>query len=324
MAKWLGGQDKALAEHQELRGFKWDLELPTKDEFFKDYEGAIRRQMKYQSNMSTGDMLAGEMQALAREDSSAYRQVSARLNDYAGVMSSFGKWQNQIADKVLAPVVGTNSASRIVSLTNTAMFDLTLGAMKLAYPVVNALQFVQTVNPEAAFILGKAPAAELAGKYSFFAAGGQKGPIGGLGVLSPLKLMGSAMAEMRKPSAGLRSAIENAVNDGVLTPKVVEEHIGASATKVSNLRAVLKGDESFLSWLRALSEFLPAESERLSRTHAFTVGYGIAGDFLQTKTGEKLNQSKSITLLGSSLRIPCISTLPLIDLASLLHLLALP
>jgi hypothetical protein len=289
VAEWLGGKRLSLMEDQSKLGYMWNVDLPKNtDEFIKHFEGLTRRQMRYQANLSVGDILARDVSALSKEDPAALRMAKARLNDYAGVMSEFGKWQNQLADKVLAPMIGTDSASKIVAATNTAMFTFTLGAMKLAYPVVNALQFVQTVVPEAAFVLGKAVDESLAPGYSHFAAGGTKGPIGGLAVLNPIKMMARSVGEMVKPSRELSSAIERAVNERVLEPRVVEEHIGASGTKVANLRAVLKGEQGFLGWLQALSEFLPAETERISRTHAFTVGYGIARDFLKTK-GESLN-----------------------------------
>jgi hypothetical protein len=284
-----GGDDVKLVEDQELRGFKGDVIPQTKDEIFKDYENATRRQMNYQANLTVGDGLAGHMSALLRDDPAAYRLAEARLRDYAGQQSGFSKWQNNIADKLLAPVVGNNSASRIVSLTNSGMMHFTLGAMKLAYPVVNAVQFVQSVNPEAAFLLGKAPPETHAPNYSIFAAGGTKGPVGSLGVLTPLKLMFSSMKDMANPPADLKAAFVRAANDRTIEARVAEEYVGASATKVSNLRAVLKGDESFTGWLTALSEFLPAETERLSRTHAFTVGYKIARDFLPAADGGQLN-----------------------------------
>src|SRR5205807_391878 len=210
-------------------GHRWDTETPSKDDLFKDYTDQINRQMKYQANLSADDILTPHMTALMREDPVAYRIAKDRLADYAGLQSNFSKWQNNVADKMLAPAIGTNSASKIVSATNTAMFDLTLGAGKLSFPVLNAMNFIQTVVPESAFILGKAVPADLAPKYSHFAAGGTKGPIGGIGVLDHLKLMGSSFKEMVNPSKELTSAIEQAVNDRVLQPRVVEDYVGASA-----------------------------------------------------------------------------------------------
>jgi hypothetical protein len=277
-----------VLERQNVRGFKFDTAPFTKAEFLDAYENALRGRMKYQANLTTDDILSPQMDRLMKEDPAAYRMALARMHDYAGVQSAFGKWQNKVADQVLGPMLGTNSASKIVQVTNTSLFNLQLGALKLAYPVVNALQFVQTVVPEVAFVLGRAPSEALAGRYSFFAAGGTKGPIGGIAALSPLKMMTQSFREMRKPSTELSEAFERAVNDRVIDPRIVEDYIGASKQKISDVTKVLKGEESFTGWLRALSEFLPAETERLSRTHAFATGYIVARDFLQ-REGKTLN-----------------------------------
>lgn len=277
-----------VLERQDVRGFKFDTKPFTRAEFLDAYENALRARMKYQANLATDDMLGPQMDRLQKEDPAAFRMAQARLHDYAGVQTAFGKWQNKVADQVLGPMLGTNSASKIVQLTNTSLFNLQLGALKLAYPVVNALQFVQTVVPEVAFVMGRAPPEALAGRYSFFAAGGTKGPVGGIAALSPLKMMAQSFREMSKPSNELSEAFERAVNDRVIDPRLVENYIGESKTKVSDLAGVLKGEQPFTGWLRALSEFLPAETERLSRTHAFATGYIIARDFLQ-REGKSLS-----------------------------------
>lgn len=281
-----------LLERQDMRGFKFDTTAFTKKEFLEHYENSLRARMKYMANISTDDILGASMHRLAQEDAQAFRMVQARLNDYAGVPSAFSKAQNRVADQVLGPILGPNSATNLVQLTSTALFNFQLGAMKLSYPIVNALQFVQTVIPEAAFVMGSAPPARIAPGYSFFAAGGTKGPVGGVAVLSPLKLMWNSVREMRSPSPELTTAMERAINDRVIDPRNVENYMGASAAKVSNLRGLLKGEVGVVDWLRALSEFLPANSEQLSRTHAFTVGHMIARDFLRTREGLPLNPNE--------------------------------
>lgn len=278
-----------LLENQGMRGFKWDLTTPTKNEFLEGYENALRARMRYQANLATDDILGPNFFHLQREDPAAFRMVDARRNDYAGVQSAFGRWQNKVTDQVLGPSLGTNSASKIVQITNTSLFNLQLGALKLSYPVVNALQFLQTVLPETAFIMGKAPPERLAGRYSFFAAGGEKGPVGGVAAISPIKMLYQSTREMARPSAELSSAFERAVNDRVIDPRIVENYIGESAIKLRDVKKAFQSGGNFTEWLRAMSEFLPAETERLSRTQAFTNGYIVARDFLKGKTGEALN-----------------------------------
>lgn len=283
------GKGASYSDKQDLRGFKWDLDSPSKEDLTQEYDGQIRKALKYQANLSTSDILTGDFSKLNKEDSVAYRIALARWKDMAGIQSSFGKTQNKIVDQILGPVLGPNSASKIVGLTNTAMFDFTLGAMKLSYPVINALQAIQTVAPEIAFVMGKAVPSDLAPAYSHFAAGGTKGPIGGMAVLNPIKMLWRGLSEMRSPSADLSSAFERAANDRVIEPRMVEDYIGKSAAKLTDLRTAFSSGKDFVGWLRAMSEWLPAETERLSRTHAFTVGYQMARDFLRSPAGEKLS-----------------------------------
>ncbi len=277
-----------MLEKQDIRGFKWDTKAPTAEEFMKDLEDSFRSRAKYQANLASADQFSVELNRLQLEDPSAYRAVVARMNDYAGVQSTWSRLQNRALDAVLAPALGTNSATTIANVTNTSLFNFQLGALKLAYPIVNALQFVQTVNPEVAFILGRAPDALKAGRYSFFAGGGTLGPSGGMAVLSPLKMMAHSVKEMINPSPELSEAMARAARERVVDPRIVEDHVGSARASVLNLKKAFSGGKDFGRWLQALSEWLPAESERLSRTHAFTTGYITGRDFLE-KGGQKLN-----------------------------------
>lgn len=269
-----------ILERQGIRGFRWDDKPFTREEFVEALAGGIHGRLKFQANMAVDDLMAEHLTRLATEDPHAYRLVVARLNDMAGKQGPLGQIQNQIADKILAPVLGQNSASRIVGMTNSMMWTLQLGAMKLSYPIQGALTFLQTVAPEVAFIT-TASDQKLAGTYTYFAAGGTKGPVGAFGALSPLKMMARGFKDLKKPSPGLQAAYERALNERVIDPRFVEEYVGESATKLSDLKTALRSGGDFVGWLKALNEFLPGLSERFQRGHAFAVGYDLAKNFLK-------------------------------------------
>ena len=283
------------AEGRDIRGFRWDTKPFTEKEFLDAVESSLRTRNNYQANITSNSVLGPQFETLAREDPAAFRIATSRSNARAGVQSKFGKIQNQLADQILAPMLGPNSASKLASITNTLMHNFQLGAGQLMYPITNILTFLQNVVPEQAFVLGGAT--DNLSQYSHFAAGGTRGPIDSLSVLNPLKMQISSMAEMRKPSEGLQSAFKRAENERVIQPRNVEEYVGESATKAADIRKLFTGatkpsDFNFGEWLRAVSEFLPAQSERFSRAHAFTVGYRTARDFLRTAEGKKLNQDQ--------------------------------
>lgn len=271
-----------LEGSSNIRGFKWDLEPFTRQELMEGLESGVRGRLRYMANSSVADLFLRDLDKLGMEDPVAYRLLVGRLNDLAGVQGPLGMIQNQIVDKVMAPVLGNNSASKIAQIANTTMWHLQLGAGKLAYPIVNALTFLQTVVPEVAYVMSAAPE-RMAGKYTYFAVGGTRGPVGAMGALNPLRMMVDSVKEMRKPGAGLMNAFERAVNDRVVDPRLVEDYIGESATKLGDLRSAAKSPGNFANWLKAASEFLPAQSERLSRAHAFTVGHILARDYLNIK-----------------------------------------
>jgi len=285
-----------LNEGQNVRGYRWDLRLPDEKESFQDIEQQVRREMNYQAIISTGDILSPEMGKLYSESPSIFKQATDRQLDYMGVQSPAAKWQNKMVDKIMAPTFGINSASKIVGLTNTYMANFTLGAFKLAFPVINQLQFIQTVNPEIALLMGKAPVESLAPYYSWFAAGGQKGPVGGIGVLNVLKMLGKGLGSMIKPNAEEMEALRWGASNRVLDARLVENYIGESQSKIGDLKAAFKSGEGFIDWLRALSEFMPAWTERTSRTHAFMIGYNMAKDFLVKKDGLKPTFEEAVQL----------------------------
>lgn len=275
-----------ILERQNVRGFQWDKDTWNRQELMQALTASVQGQTKHQADLSVKHILQPHLDQLAQEDRVSHRLLVSRLNDLAGVQSAFSRVQNQIADTVLAPMLGTNSASKIVAFTNNAMWHLQLGGLKLSYPIINLMQFVQTVMPEVAYLMTAAPA-QLAGRYTHFAAGGTRGPVGGMAILSPFAVMKDSVRAMRKPSADLSEAFARAQNERVIDPRLVEEYIGESATKVSDLKKALSSGGGFVGWVRALSEFLPAQSERMSRAHAFTSGYVFAKDYMKLE-GENL------------------------------------
>jgi hypothetical protein len=220
-----------------------------------------------------------------------------RINSDYGVKGKWDKAINRAADAILAPMIGNESASKIVGITNTTLMNLQLGAMNLSYPATSLATFIQTTLPEVAYVLSALPD-QAAKYYSHFLAGGTRGPVGGMAVLQPLKLAGRAFMEMRKPSADVADAVSWGMNNRTLDARLAEEWIGQSSSKVQDVFKLAKGqlkpsEFSFTSWLKSLSEWLPANSERLSRTHTFVMGYLAARDLLHV-AGQPLTRDQML------------------------------
>jgi hypothetical protein len=263
-------------ERGDIRGWHGDFEDLSAKELMETLENNVRGRMRYQANLSVTDLLARDVNKLAIEDPLAHRLVTARMNDRAGVQSPFAQLQNNITDKVLAPIMGKNSASKIVRTTNSVMWNIQLGAGNIIHPITDAMSFIQVVAPEVAFVTTASP--DRLGKYTWLASGNGQGVRGSLGVLNPLVLMKDAFSSMRKPTKELSSMFARAANDGVIDPRIVEDYVGESAGKLTDMRRAIASPGGFADWVKAASEFMPAMVEKGSRAYAFTVGTTIAKD----------------------------------------------
>lgn len=308
-----------LNNDTQLRGHKWDVQPWRREDLLKDILAGQQARAKLLAEKTIEDLTSRDMARLAASDPASYRVVESRLRDLAGVQSPGSLWQNKTIDRYLAPSLGTNSATKIVGLTNTGLFRWHLGMGDLSYGVLNMTGFLQTVVPEVAMILRTSPEdvarAGYTELYSLMAAGGTKGPVGVLGLLDPLKLMGSAFRAMRKPEPGLRKAADRGMGDGTLAPRMAEEYAGENAIKVGQLKEAFSSPQGVVKWLGALSDWIPANSEKLARMHTFTAGYLLAKNVMKIEDEEIIYRTaKKLTertmFLYSSADRPRIFTTP--------------
>lgn len=284
-----------LLERQGMSGYKWYDRSPTKAEWMEEMQGNLTARYRYQMELSNDKLLSPALMTLAREDPAMHKQVVQRMNADLGKQGAFSKMVNRAVDELLAPTIGNNSASKIVSFTNNAQFIFQMGALNLSYPMTGLVTFIQTTLPEIAMVLNGLPD-RLAPYYSFALAGGTRGPQGAMGILQPMRLVSRGLREMVKPSDDVLEAMNWGYNNRTLEPRLHEDYIGESTTKIKDLGKFLKGDKkdfNFVSWLHAFSNWLPANAERLSRTHTFVTGYIIARDLLRSKTGAALSKDQA-------------------------------
>jgi len=282
-------QLKRFETPQGVGGFTGSKGMPWTKKDLEDIIAAnIVQNQRYMADLSVRNVLAKEFDRLRRDDPKMFNQLMDRLDDMAGVPSAATKWQNAIVDKALAPVLGKNSATKIVRTANSLMFHFMLGMGNVAFPVLNALTFMQTVMPEAAFVL-TAGGAQKARHYSFFMMPDAQGrPGGGMGMLDMFKLLKNSFREMGKPDETLIRAFERGQSEGVLTPRLVEEYVGEKSIAISRLREAIKSPGGMVDWMKAVSEFAPGASEKFARGHAFTVGHIIGRDVIGIKDKEQL------------------------------------
>lgn len=268
-----------------VRGFIGDFEkLTVKDvkEIVKEHLEAVE---KLKAELVTRNMLERTLEKINAEDTTLGRVLNKRIDDLFGKAGPWTQAINSAADRLLAPVIGGQSATKIARAVNTSMFNLSFGFGNVGFAVLNAVTPVITALPEAAFVMNARPAT-LMRYYGIAPLMGADGTVrGATGFLEPMRVLRDSFRRMGKPDATLKSMYDRAALEGVTDPRMVEEFVGTTSTRATNLRSI----KDVGSFIKAVSEWLPGTSEKFARLQAFTMGDIIGREILGMK-GEALYQ----------------------------------
>lgn len=258
----------------------------TLTEFGDIVKNHIAERTQRMAGLSFESQMWRQKAILANQDPATSALLHKRIEMLKGRQGPVSKLTNAVADKLLSPYLGKNSASKIVSTANSAMFALELGFANTSYVLANALTFMQTSLPMIAFVTSAAPE-RVAQHYSFFPIQGRKA-VGHIGVLNILKLTGQSFKDLVKPSEELQGLLQRGTKEGVWDPKFVEDTVGENSRVAGDIRGALKGEDGFPRFIKAVSQILPGASEKFSRGHSFVMGYGLGK--LVNLEGEHLYQ----------------------------------
>lgn len=264
---------------KNLRGFRWDsTQVPTSGELLEAINGQMENISRKLATNIRDTALSRHVSMLMDEDFAAAKNLQKRFAQLSGETSSWEKAQNKLTDAALAPVLGADSASKIVRNTNAGQHHLQLGFGKLSYPVQNIVGSFQTVGPELAFVMNGADAL-VAQRYGMtMPAVGSQGVIGSITGLNQFKVMGEAIRMILRPNAEERAALEWAQNARVFTSRATEEFVGQKRTSLSNWKGALTSGKAFAEFVLELSDWLPAQSEKFARMLSFASGYRVFRD----------------------------------------------
>ena len=275
-------------------GFAGQRDVLTRRELMDSIKSHIKRDNNLAAELVTRHYLTPHLMKLGNESYNDFGQTVARINDLAMKPGPLAKAQNAFADKLLAPALGKNSASKIASAMNAAEAHLSLYSFNMGYVALQALQPIQTLLAHLSLLKGAAPET-LANLYTHSLVAGADGrPRGLVSALEPIKVLGQALRNMRNPEAKgaspeLKLHFDRAATDGTITAGSIEEYIGQSSEMALKLRDVTKGDVSFTKWLGSMSRFAPAIAERFSRTVSFSAGHLVGSKWFGLE-GEQLYQ----------------------------------
>lgn len=273
---------KFFEERQGIGGYVGEKAPWDKKELFDMLWNHIQRTQRYVAENAVNFKMKPYFASLSETEPKVLEQLKQRIDDMAVKQGPVAKTINRMTDKVLAPMLGSNSATKVASATNGLLFHWNLGMGNIVHPINNALSFIQTTLPHVAFILSASPE-RAARYYTHFPIANERGVVGNVGVWDMWKMLQQSFREMGKPSDELRSMYERAAREGVVDPRMVEEYLGENSQQVQNFRQIWSKPEGATNFIKAASSFLPAITEKFSRGHSFVVGQIVGRDALGLK-----------------------------------------
>lgn len=223
-------------------------------------------------------VLAKDLAVLGIDSPKTAAALEDKLSVLRGEQGIFSQLVNKAADRILAPVLGTDSASKIVSSLNKAQVHLDLGFGNMAYALANILQPITTVLPQLSLIQSCPQA--LAWAYDGIPLVSKSGKGMLVHQLSPMKIMWESMKLMAKPGGeeGFQEFTEWMIKRGVLSPRFIESYIGQNSGMATSISDAFK-QRNYSGMITSLSTLLPSFSEQASRGYAATVGYKLFNSY---------------------------------------------
>ena len=244
----------------------------TAEEFLENLSYAYENKYIWLAREINDRVLAKDIATLGIDSPKTAVMLQDTLDALNGKQGVFSQLVNKTTDAILSPVLGTDSASKIVRNLNKASASLDLGFGNLAYALANILQPITTVLPQLS-LLRECPQA-VSWAYDGIPLVGKSGKGMQAHVLSPMKIMWESMKLMGNPKLeeGFSEFMDQMIRDGVLSPRFIESYIGENSGLGRGLAESIKAGD-FSGMLGNMASMLPTFSEQASRGYAMTVGY---------------------------------------------------
>lgn len=244
----------------------------TAEELISALNYSLENKYIWLGNEMTDRLLAKDLATLGIDQPKVAAQLEDTLQVLRGEQGTFSKLVNKTADQILAPVLGTDSASKIVRALNTSSVYLDLGFGNMAYALANMLQPITTVLPQLSLLKQCPEALQWAYDGVPLVSKSGKGMVAN--TLSPMKIMWESFRLMGNPKLeeGFSEFLEQMVREGVLSPRFIESYIGENSGLATGLIDSYK-QGNFSGMVKGLATSLPTFSEQASRGYAMTVGY---------------------------------------------------
>lgn len=269
----------------------------TPDELVAALVGHASRYRKYEAEMGYRALFGEQVSGMIKDAKSGapdpvWPRLQDRLNAMFGVRGQVDIAVNKAVDaSPIGQFLGGDSASRIVQALSKYTYLTALGFSNFGYAVATLGTFMQTSLPMMKYINTLAiQAPERLHKYVSYQplidSTGQGATI--LGSIDAMKIGTQAMKEMGKPDDILHRNLYRAAAEGKTDPKFLDEYVGQNSSGVARFREILKGKHPISGTLEAIGSALPSTTERMSRTHSFTMGHVFYRDIMGVKDPDTL------------------------------------
>ena len=284
---------QTFKERKNIGGFKADF---TRKELKDRISSHVNDRTEFIARSTIETALDRELATLRDIDPKTFAILSKKLEQLMDIPGPLSTAVNKVSDTLLKPVLGRNSATKISAGVNEFFFATQLGMANMAFPVLNALTFAQTVFPEVSYVINAADNRVMRDYYEVAILGGSNfKPRGHMHYLSTPKIMLKSVRAMVNPDDVLNANLGRALNEGAIDPKMLEEFIGKTSIQSTTFKDVMDGEEPWFNLVRSLSSWLPSKSERFARGHAFSVGHLVGQDLLGLSDEALYQFSKKFT-----------------------------
>lgn len=286
MIRTKAGQPGTFKQRQDVAGFQTEFD---ENDFIRAMIQHARRYRKFEAETSIRAMFKKDFQRLQFDDPEAYTTLLQRLEKMFGQEGQVTQAINQAFDTVLAPVLGKNSASRIVGTANKLLYRYALGFANIGYAVATLGTFVQTAFPMMQLVNTLAlNAPERLAKYTTYQPVFSEKGARMLGTIDSLKIAKGAWSALGNPDEALRRNLQRAAEEGVTDPRFIDEWVGQTAVNKQRFKGILEGKEPFSRFIEAVADTLPAITERHARGHTFAMGHLFYKDIMGVRDPEVL------------------------------------
>jgi hypothetical protein len=271
-------------ERTGLRGSA-DTHEYTLDDVIKQSEEHYRKLLRFAGFHTWKQRWGQEAFNLGKTDKHLYNDLMRKGNQFMGIEGGITNALNKALEPIFGTALGGKAATRIAQGTNALMYNWNLAIANPTFALLNVLQPLQTVLPALAY-LNKAPAKEIEAWYHVLPRMGSDGKPRGIGgFLSPIKVLGQSVSDLRNASPELKQFLERATTDGTLQHSQVDEWLGPHSAAGSSIKEQF--EVGAWNGIKHLSTFMAEKSEQFSRMvsaaamyRAGKHGFGLEGDQL--------------------------------------------